>query len=72
VVGDRRLAEPAWTDHQFWRYALPDDGVATEPVAAAAGVGLHVAGDWVAGAARVHAAVRSGLETGERIADRRG
>jgi len=74
VVGDDRLADPAWTDHQFWRHALPDDGVAPDPVAAAADAGLHVAGDWVAGAARLHAAVRSGLATAEAIPapDRRG
>jgi hypothetical protein len=71
VVGDHRLADPAWTDHKFWRYALADDGVARAPVAAAAEENLHVAGDWVAGAARIHAAVRSGLTVGERIVDRR-
>ncbi|MFB6168844.1 MAG: NAD(P)/FAD-dependent oxidoreductase [Haloferacaceae archaeon] len=72
VVGDDRLADPAWTDSKFWRYALPDDGVASGPVEDAAAAGLHVAGDWVAGAARVHAAARSGLEVGARIADRQG
>ena len=69
VLGDDRLAEPSWTDHKFWRHALPDDGVAAAPVEAAADRGLYVAGDWVAGAARLHAAVRSGLETGERAVD---
>ncbi len=68
VVGDERLREPAWTDHQGWRYALPDAGVAPEPVAAAERVGLYCVGDWVAGEARVHAALRNGLETGERLA----
>jgi renalase len=74
VVGDERLGDPAWTDHKFWRHALPDDGVASGPVADAADAGLHVAGDWVAGAARLHAAVRSGLETGAAVSvpDRRG
>ncbi|MFC6737357.1 NAD(P)/FAD-dependent oxidoreductase, partial [Halolamina salina] len=24
IVGDERLADPDWTDHQGWRYALPD------------------------------------------------
>ncbi len=74
VVDDDRLADPAWTDHQFWRHALPDDGVAPGPVADAADHDLYVAGDWVAGAARLHAAVRSGLATGEEIpvSDRRG
>jgi hypothetical protein len=68
VVGDDRLADPAWTDHQFWRYALPDAGVAPDPVDRAAEQRLYVAGDWVAGAARLHAAVRSGLDAAERIA----
>ena len=71
VVGDDRLADPAWTDTEFWRYALADDAVAREPAEAAAAVNLHVAGDWVAGEARVYAALRSGLETGDRLADRR-
>jgi predicted NAD/FAD-dependent oxidoreductase len=50
--------------------ALPADGYAPDPdaLAAARSAGLSVAGDWVAGAGRVHAAVRSGLEAGERLA----
>ena len=67
VVGDDRLAAPSWTDTAFWRHALPEAGVAPDPVADAAAAGLHVAGDWVAGEARLHAAVRSGLETGETV-----
>jgi len=68
LLDDGRLADPNWTDHQGWRYALADAAVDPAPVAAAAEAGLHVAGDWVAGAARVHAAARSGLDAGERIA----
>jgi len=67
LLGDDRLLEPGWTDTQGWRYALPDDAVDPEPVAAAREVGLHVAGDWVAGEARVHAAVESGLAAADRI-----
>ena len=68
LIGDQRLADPDWTDHQGWRYALPEAGVRTEAVRAAARHGLYVTGDWVAGDARLHAAVRNGLETGETLA----
>ncbi|MFP4188719.1 MAG: NAD(P)/FAD-dependent oxidoreductase [Halobacteriales archaeon] len=68
LVGDERLAEPDWTDHQGWRYALADDGVGGGLVQNAADEGVYVTGDWVAGEARLHAAVRNGLETGERVA----
>jgi predicted NAD/FAD-dependent oxidoreductase len=40
-----------------------------EALRAAEEYGLYCAGDWVAGKARVHAALRSGLEVGERMAD---
>lgn len=67
VIGDDRLRDPTWTDHQGWRYALPEAGVANGPVASAADDGLYVVGDWVAGEARLHAALRNGLDTGERL-----
>jgi renalase len=70
IVGDDRLAEPAWSDHQGWRYALTEGGVARGPVDSAADEGLYFLGDWVAGEARVHSALRNGLDTGERIAHR--
>ncbi|WP_336002855.1 NAD(P)/FAD-dependent oxidoreductase [Halorientalis halophila] len=72
LLDDERLGDPGWTDLQRWRYALPDDGVDTEAVERATDHGLYVAGDWVAGEARVHAALRQGLETGDSIADRSG
>jgi len=68
VVGDDRLREPDWTDHQGWRYALPEAGVDRGPVGSAESEGLYVVGDWVAGEARLHAALRNGLEVGERLA----
>jgi renalase len=68
VLGDDRLTDPDWTDHQGWRYALPEDGVRSGAVDAAAGHDCYVLGDWVAGEARLHAALRNGLDTGERIA----
>ncbi|SEW00507.1 NAD(P)/FAD-dependent oxidoreductase [Halobacterium jilantaiense] len=67
LLDDDRLLDPDWTDTQGWRYALPDEAVDSEPVAAASEAGLHVAGDWVAGEARVHAAVESGLAAADRI-----
>ncbi len=68
VVGDDRLTNPVWSDHQGWRYALPEAGVDEETVEAAESAGLYLLGDWVAGEARLHAALRSGLETGDRLA----
>ena len=68
LLDDARLADPDWTDHQGWRYALPDEGVARGPVQSAEGHGLYCVGDWIAGEARVHAALRSGLDVGERMA----
>ncbi|WP_254763340.1 NAD(P)/FAD-dependent oxidoreductase [Natrinema marinum] len=67
LLGDDRLREPDWTDHQGWRYALPDDGVATEPLDRAEREGLYCLGDWVAGEGRLHAALCNGLEVGARV-----
>lgn len=67
LLGDDRLLDPDWTDHQHWRYALPNGGPAVGSLDAAADHDLFFAGDWVAGEARLHAAVRSGLETGEAL-----
>ncbi|AEH37449.1 NAD(P)/FAD-dependent oxidoreductase [Halopiger xanaduensis] len=68
LLGDDRLADPDWTDHQGWRYALPEAGAQTGPLRSAEAEGLYCIGDWVAGEGRLHAALRSGLEVGERIA----
>ena len=70
IVGDDRLASPAWTDHHGWRYALPEGGVAREPLVSAHEHGLYPLGDWVVGEGRVHAALANGLAVGERLADR--
>jgi len=67
IVGDDRLTDPDWSDHQGWRYALPDDGIASGPVESAREHGLYCVGDWVAGEARVHAALRNGLDVGEHL-----
>jgi len=67
IVGDDRLTEPEWTDHQGWRYALAESGLRRGVRDAPEDAGLYCLGDWVAGEARVHAAIRNGLETGERL-----
>ncbi|WP_306057101.1 NAD(P)/FAD-dependent oxidoreductase [Natronococcus wangiae] len=67
LLEDDRLTDPDWTDHRSWRYALPEDGVASEPLRRAESAGLYCVGDWIAGEGRVHAALRSGLEVGERV-----
>ncbi|MFC6752700.1 NAD(P)/FAD-dependent oxidoreductase [Halorubrum tibetense] len=70
LVGGDRLADPDWTDHQGWRYAIPEDGVKRGPVDSAADEGFYVLGDWVVGEGRLHAALANGLDTGERVAHR--
>ncbi|MFD1632573.1 NAD(P)/FAD-dependent oxidoreductase [Haloplanus ruber] len=67
ILDDDRLADPAWTDHQGWRYALPESGLRRGARTPAEDAGCYVVGDWVAGEARLHAALRSGLDTGERM-----
>lgn len=67
VLEDKRLADPAWTDHQAWRYALPEDGAPGGPLQSAEAAGLYCTGDWVSGEARLHAALRNGIDVGERI-----
>ena len=69
LLGDERLADPDWTDRQGWLYALPDEGADGETLRAAEPEGLYFAGDWVAGDGRIHLAVESGLDVGERIAE---
>jgi len=68
LLDEPHLSDPDWTDHQGWRYALPDDGAETDLLDEAAAHDLYFTGDWVAGEARLHAALRDGLETGERLA----
>ncbi|WP_424015664.1 NAD(P)/FAD-dependent oxidoreductase [Halorubrum xinjiangense] len=68
IVGDERLADPDWTDHQGWRYALPEGGVDRGPIDSARDAGLYLLGDWVAGEGRLHAALANGLDVGERVA----
>jgi predicted NAD/FAD-dependent oxidoreductase len=67
LVDDDRLTDPDWTDYQHWRYAQPEDTVDRGLLDDTADHDLYFAGDWVAGEPRLHAAVRNGVETGERI-----
>jgi hypothetical protein len=67
IVGDERLADPDWSDHQGWRYALTAGVVAAGPVDSVQDAGLYCLGDWVAGEPRVHAALANGLETGAEL-----
>ncbi|SNR55614.1 NAD(P)/FAD-dependent oxidoreductase [Halorubrum vacuolatum] len=68
LLDSERVRDPDWVDDQGWRYALPDDGIDPTAARTAEPLGLFVAGDWVAGDGRVHAALWDGIETGERIA----
>jgi predicted NAD/FAD-dependent oxidoreductase len=67
LLDDDRLADPDWHDVGEWRHALPDDAVAADAVQRARENDLYVAGDWVAGDGRLHAALANGIETGERV-----
>ncbi|MFB6161714.1 MAG: NAD(P)/FAD-dependent oxidoreductase [Haloferacaceae archaeon] len=67
LLDEDRLHDPAWVDDQRWRYALPERGAPADVLTAGRDDGLFFAGDWVADEGRVHAALRSGLETGEAI-----
>lgn len=68
LLDDPSLSEPDWYDDQGWRYALPNDGV-SDVIHEAEDEGLFFAGDWVAGEARVHAALWNGIEQGERVGE---
>ena len=72
LAGDERLCAPDWTDEADWRDAHPESTTPSEVLRRAEDAGLFFAGDWVAGEGRVHCAFESGLDAGERIADRFG
>jgi len=68
LLDESWVADPAWTDHQRWRYALPNDGLDDDLARCLERDGLYLAGDWVVGEGRLHAAARCGLTVGDRIA----
>lgn len=72
VVGTPRLADPDWTDHQRWRYAIPEEAVPSGLVDRASDHGLYLLGDWIPGEGRLHAALRNGLDTAEQIVHSEG
>jgi len=59
-----------WAEVVRWREALPDAGADREALDRGADAGLFFAGDWVVGEGRLHAALRSGLDAGERVGAR--
>ncbi|WP_135806078.1 NAD(P)/FAD-dependent oxidoreductase [Halorussus marinus] len=60
-----------WAEVVRWREALPDAGADREALDRGADAGLFFAGDWVVGEGRLHAALASGLDAGDRVdADR--
>lgn len=69
LIDEPRLRSYEWYDHQRWRYSLPLDGVDDSVVESAADDNVYLAGDWTVGEGRLHAAFRSGLDVGERVAD---
>lgn len=69
VLDDDSLRNPGWSFGHGWRYALTEGKIDDDALEAAEEYDLYVTGDWVAGRARLHAAVRKGLETGERVAE---
>ncbi len=67
ILGEDRLKNPDWSDHQGWRYAQPEESPPTDLIAEAEVHDLYFLGDWTVGTPRLHAALRSGLEIGDRL-----
>jgi len=63
------LRHPEWYDTQRWRYARPVGGLDEEGRAAAANMGLVLAGDYVAGVGRVGAAIETGFDAAQQVRD---
>ncbi|WEL21539.1 FAD-dependent oxidoreductase [Halorhabdus sp. BNX81] len=71
LLGDDRLAEPDWWDHERFTHALPGDRVNPALFEQALAHDLGLAGDWLAGTGRTHAALETGLDAGRRLAGNR-
>ena len=71
-VLDTSLAAPTWSDHQRWRYALPNKAAATSEMEAAEAAGLFVAGDALVGKGRVQRALGTGLDAATQIREYAG
>lgn len=65
-------ADPAWTDHQRWRYALPTAAANRERLRDAEDAHLFVTGDALVGEGRVNRVLEAGLRCAERIRARAG
>ncbi|WP_136688702.1 NAD(P)/FAD-dependent oxidoreductase [Halorhabdus amylolytica] len=70
LLGDDRLADPDWWDHEHFTHALPGDGINPALFEYALGHDLGLAGDWLAGTGRTHAALETGLDAGRSLAGR--
>ncbi|MFB6201683.1 MAG: NAD(P)/FAD-dependent oxidoreductase [Halorhabdus sp.] len=70
LLDDDRLADPDWWDHERFDRALPADRVNPALFEYALNHDLGLAGDWLAGTGRTHAALETGLDAGRRLADR--
>ena len=68
TLADGPLPPVRFTDHQRWRYALPDGALDPSAARAAEALGLFAAGDGVEGKGRVERALASGLAVGTRVA----
>lgn len=66
LLDDDRLRDPAWTDHERYRYARPRHRVDNALVERAAAADCHLAGDWIAGTDRTFAPLETGLDAGRR------
>lgn len=64
---DTDLRNPAWTDHQRWRYALPDHPADVDQLKGGRDLGLFFAGDAVRGRGRVGIAMETGLDAATAI-----
>ena len=60
-------SDPAWYDHQRWRYALPTASADRDALRKAEPSGLFVTGDALVGKGRVHRALETGLRCAERV-----
>ncbi|WP_158855623.1 NAD(P)/FAD-dependent oxidoreductase [Halorhabdus sp. CUG00001] len=70
LLAEDRLADPDWWDHDRFTHALPGDRVNPALVEYALPHDLGLAGDWLAGTGRTHAALETGLDAGRRLGKR--
>jgi len=68
LLGDDRLTDPDWWEHERFIHALPGDRVNPALFEYALEHDLGLAGDWLAGTGRTHAALATGLDAGRRLA----